>query len=57
MAIDGAAAARTLKAFNEAVPVDAAARFDCSGLGVSHLPKRIGRFASMPHRSSGSWRA
>jgi hypothetical protein len=31
MAIDGAAAARALKAFNEAVPVDAATRFDCSG--------------------------
>jgi hypothetical protein len=63
MAIDGAAAARALKAFNEAVPVDAATRFDRSGLdcvatwGFSHLPKRIGRCASMPHRSSGSWRA
>jgi hypothetical protein len=32
MAIDGAAAARALNAFNEAVPVDAATRFDRSGL-------------------------
>jgi hypothetical protein len=31
MAIDGAATARALKAFNEAVPVDAATRFGSPG--------------------------
>jgi len=50
MAIDGAAAARVLKAFNEAVPVDVATR---SGFEADLALRRCGKLAMPPTPHAG----